>query len=263
MILNPIQGQIPTGDQIIYAAADTVYFDLYARALIVSASRNMPHLGVHIHIYNPTEAQLSWASSQNNLTCTWETTNDKDLKNVAKYWPQRTDLENPRQHEMQKKSRSMSGTDFLKLVHNTYYACARFVRLAEILPEKTICLSLDVDGLIRKKFAMDFESRDIYLYEKPKDHTHLAGALLFQPNAGCRNFLTEYAQSLRNSLEQNDIYWFLDQITLDRIVPKYNKGLLPMSYIDWAMRADSAIWSAKGKRKELDIFRKELNKYQS
>ena len=115
MILNPIQGQIPTGDQIIYAAADTVYFDLYARALIVSASRNMPHLGVHIHIYNPTEAQISWANGQNNLTYTWETTNDKNLKNVAKYWPQRTDLENFRQHEMQKKSHSMSGTNFLKL----------------------------------------------------------------------------------------------------------------------------------------------------
>jgi hypothetical protein len=34
-----------------------------------------------------------------------------------------------------------------------------------------------------------------------------------------------------------------------------------MSYIDWAMREDSAIWSAKGKRKELEIFKKEQDKY--
>jgi hypothetical protein len=34
-----------------------------------------------------------------------------------------------------------------------------------------------------------------------------------------------------------------------------------MSYIDWAMRAESAIWSAKGKRKELDIFKNEQQKY--
>ena len=34
-----------------------------------------------------------------------------------------------------------------------------------------------------------------------------------------------------------------------------------MSYIDWAMKSDSAIWSAKGKRKELDVFKQEQRKY--
>jgi hypothetical protein len=34
-----------------------------------------------------------------------------------------------------------------------------------------------------------------------------------------------------------------------------------MSYIDWAMRGESAIWSAKGKRKELEIFKEEQRKY--
>jgi hypothetical protein len=53
----------------------------------------------------------------------------------------------------------------------------------------------------------------------------------------------------------------LDQVVLDQLVPKFNKGLLPMSYIDWAMRADSAIWSAKGKRKELAVFQQEQAKY--
>jgi hypothetical protein len=66
---------------------------------------------------------------------------------------------------------------------------------------------------------------------------------------------------LRSAIEQDDIYWFLDQVLLDQLVPQYNKGLLPMSYIDWAMRAESAIWSAKGKRKELDIFKQEQRKY--
>jgi hypothetical protein len=54
----------------------------------------------------------------------------------------------------------------------------------------------------------------------------------------------------------------LDQFILDAIVPQYKKGLLPMSYIDWAMRPESAIWSAKGKRKELEIFKREQSKYQ-
>jgi hypothetical protein len=58
-----------------------------------------------------------------------------------------------------------------------------------------------------------------------------------------------------------ELYWFLDQLILDQIVPKYRKGLLPMSYIDWAMKPESPIWSAKGPRKELDIFKKEQQKY--
>ena len=66
---------------------------------------------------------------------------------------------------------------------------------------------------------------------------------------------------MRASIEQDDLYWFLDQFILDQLVLKYHKGLLPMSYIDWAMRDDSAIWSAKGKRKELEIFKQEQKKY--
>ena len=65
----------------------------------------------------------------------------------------------------------------------------------------------------------------------------------------------------RSSINEDDLYWFLDQFILDILVPKYHKGLLPMSYIDWAMRPESSIWSAKGKRKELDIFKQEQNKY--
>jgi hypothetical protein len=35
-----------------------------------------------------------------------------------------------------------------------------------------------------------------------------------------------------------------------------------LTYIDWHMSPTSAIWSAKGKRKHLEIFVQELKKYQ-
>jgi hypothetical protein len=104
-------------------------------------------------------------------------------------------------------------------------------------------------------------TEDFYLYEKPKDGTHLAGAILFNGQPQSNAFLQEYAAELKTNIEQNELYWFLDQLILDQLVPKYCKGLLPMSYIDWAMRAESPIWSAKGKRKELDIFKQEQRKY--
>ena len=90
----------------------------------------------------------------------------------------------------------------------------------------------------------------------------MAGAILYTPKATAVQFIKELAQVIRHEIEQDNIYWFLDQHSLDSVIAKYNKGLLPISYVDWRMQSDSAIWSAKGKRKELEIFKQELRKYQ-
>jgi hypothetical protein len=163
---------------------------------------------------------------------------------------------------MYKKGQKLGRDALLKLLRQTYYACVRFVRLAELLRPGQRCLSIDVDGLVRGQFVDQLGTQDFYLYEKPKDGTHLAGAILFNGTASSHDFLQEYAQRLRTSIEQDDLYWFLDQLVLDQLVPQYHKGLLPMSYIDWSMRDDSTIWSAKGPRKELDVFKQEQGKYQ-
>jgi hypothetical protein len=73
--------------------------------------------------------------------------------------------------------------------------------------------------------------------------------------------IQQLAAAIKHEIEADNIYWFLDQHCLDRLIPGFNRGLLPISYVDWHMRPDSAIWSAKGKRKELEIFKKELGRY--
>jgi hypothetical protein len=261
MTLNPLEGQKPQGSELLYAAADTLYFDLYARPLIVSAARNCADRRIHIHVYNPNPAQIQWAQQYPNCSISWETVDNHALHKIACRWTKRKDFVNDRQIQMYKKSQTMPPEQFGKLVSNTYYACVRFVRLNQLLSSESTCLSLDVDGIIRAKFSMTFSEQDIYCYQKPKDGTHLAGALLFQSHSGSRQFLSEYAECLEAAIQQDDLYWFLDQVILDQLIPKYRRGLLPMSYIDWAMRADSAIWSAKGKRKDLEIFKREIKKY--
>jgi len=261
MIINSIEGQKPQSQYLLYAAADQIYFDRYAKPLIVSAAKNCSQVPVHIHIYDPLPAQLSWASQRSNLTVSWETVDHSGLAKIAKRWHKRKEFANDRQIQMFKKSQTLGIPEFQQLINNTYYACMRFVRLAEILSSETTCLSLDVDGLVRSGFSMDLPEQDIYCYEKPKDGTHLAGALLFQPHQGSRQFLYDYAKLIRESIIEGDLYWFLDQVILDQLIPQYRKGLLPMSYIDWAMRPGSAIWSAKGRRKDLEIFRRECAKY--
>jgi hypothetical protein len=262
MNLPPIQGTLDQSGFFVYAAADAVYFDTHAKPLINSVLQNSPGTGVHVHVYDPREDQLEFCRQRSGVSMTWETTNPVEFEQAVNEWQTRTNFANDRQRQMWKKGQKLGQGELSILIRQTYYACVRFVRLAELLRPGQRCLSIDVDGLVRGRFVDQLGNEDFYLYEKPKDGTHLAGALLFNGTAGSHNFLQEYAQHLRSSIDKNDLYWFLDQIILDQLVPKYHKGLLPMSYIDWAMRDESAIWSAKGQRKELEVFKQEQGKYQ-
>jgi len=261
MMLPPLQGSLSQDRFFIYAAADSVYFDLHARPLIKSVLANTPEYGVHIHIYDPRPEQIEFCNNHPGVSCTFEYTDDLAFDRVCSYWQTRTNLTNERQQQMAKKGRSGGPVELKKLIKQTYYACMRFVRLAELLKPGQRCLSIDVDGLVRGKFSVDLGDAAFYLYEKPKDGTHLAGALLFNGQSESHAFLQEYSAMLRTNIEQQELYWFLDQLILDQIVPRYRKGLLPMSYIDWAMKEGSPIWSAKGKRKELELFKQEQRKY--
>jgi len=260
MNIPSLQGKLEQRDFFIYAAADEKYFDLYAKPLINSVIKNTPEYGIHIHIYNPRQDQIEFCNKP-NVSCTYEYINDTDFEIVRDLWYKRTEFTNDRQRQMRKKGDTLGPLELLKLVRQTYFACARFIRLAEIKQQSQHCLAIDVDGLVRKSFTYNLGNADFYLYEKPKDGTHLAGALLFNDSNKSTDFLQEYAALIKDSIQKDDVYWFLDQFILDNVVPKYKKGLLPMSYIDWAMRPESSIWSAKGKRKELDIFKREQAKY--
>ena len=257
----PLLGNLDQNRFFIYAAADTVYFDLHARPLINSITTNTPEYGVHVHIYDPRPDQIEFCRTRPGVTCTYENLDDTGFQQAADYWLTRSTFSNDRQQQMHKKGQKLGREELLKLIRQTYYACGRFTRLAELLRPGQRCLSIDVDGLVRRPFTDQLGTDDFYLYEKPKDGTHLAGAILFNGTAGTHAFLQEYARRLQASMDQDDLYWFLDQFILDQLAPGYRKGLLPMSYIDWAMRDESAIWSAKGKRKELTIFKQEQQKY--
>lgn len=259
--MPPINGNVSQTGFFIFAAADTLYFDTHAKPLINSVLSNAPGVGCHIHIYDPRPDQIEFCN-QPGVSCTYEHIDATEFNHVTHYWLSRVSFANDRQRQMYKKGQTLGAAELAKLIRQTYYACTRFIRLAEILKPEQRCLALDVDGLVRGPFIHDLGDSDFYLYRKPKDGTHLAGALLFNGQPGSNQFLQKYAEQLRKNIDENELYWFLDQIILDQLVPSYNVGLLPMSYIDWAMRDDSAIWSAKGKRKELDIFKNEQRKYQ-
>lgn len=261
MQLPTIQGDLPQQDFFIYTAADSVYFDIHARPLIESIRKNTSY-SVHVHIYNPTDDQLTFCKSRTNVSCTYEFIKFDQNDQIKDHWLKKSSFSNGKEIQMQNKIRSCNTDQIDALIKQTYYACVRFIRLQEIKNPLQQCLAIDVDGIVRNKFPYQtFSNDDVHLYRKPKTGAYLAGAIFLQNTIGSNNFLTEYAQSLRDNFLENNIYWFLDQKVLDSIVTRFKVGSLSIGYIDWSMKGGSYIWSAKGKKKEIDIFKKEQQKY--
>ena len=266
MILPPLQGNLSQSNFFVYAAADSAYFEQYGRTLINSVFKNTSY-GVHMHIYNPTQDQIVFCDQLDRVSVTWEYVNQEHMESAVKLWSS-TALGEPYLSRRNKMLGTKVVDKTLPLKENvqqwlfkTYYACARFIRLAELSTTPVKCLAIDVDGLVRSNFSYQFsDNRDFYLYEKEKGG-HLAGALLTTESEGSQQFIQHLAQVIKTEIEQDNIFWFLDQWALDKIVNNYNKGPLPINYIDWYMNPASAIWSAKGKRKDLDVFKKEQRKY--
>ncbi len=273
MILPSLQGNFHQTGFFIYAAADSRYFDLYGKSLINSVLANTDH-GVHIHIYNPTQVQIEFCQRP-KVSATWEHTLPHQFNAAYDFWS-RNDLPEPaasRKIKMLGLKQYENNQDLMAWIKKTYYACMRFVRLAEFLPVPMRFLEIDVDGIVRKSFDTVLphdNATDIYLYEKTKkDKTtgeikrtgHLAGSILFTDKPQALQFAKDLADLIRQNIASDNIYWFLDQHSLDQVIVDYRKGLLPMSYIDWHMDRDSSIWTAKGRRKELEIFQHELRRY--
>lgn len=274
MILPQIQGIFRQRDFFIYAAADTRYFDLYGRALINSVLVNTTH-GVHVHIYDPTPDQLKFCQ-RDRISVTWENIPGDLLDRAVAFWS-RWDLPEPyasRKTKMLGLKQYADNRDLALWLRKTYYACMRFVRLAEVLDRPQRFLEIDIDGIVRRPFDIQFaddDQRDIYVYEKTKIDKitkeirrtgHLAGSILFTDKPQALQFARDLGNAIRREIESDNIYWFLDQHCLDHVINQYRKGLLPMSYIDWRMDPNSSIWTAKGRRKELEIFQRELARYQ-
>jgi hypothetical protein len=146
-------------------------------------------------------------------------------------------------------------------IKKTYYACARFVRLAELFQAGPV-LALDIDAVVRKPWTTLSAHHDFYLHHiAGRKARYLAGGLWINPSNFSKKFLKEYRDQLITYLTNDYIYWGLDQDLLEPIVPQYNHGQLPISYIDWNMHPDSYIWTAKGTRKDLVAFVSEQQKY--
>jgi hypothetical protein len=258
MQIPQLNGKLSYSDFFIFAACDEHYFDDFAPALINSIKFNTDHK-IHLHVFNPRQDQLDFCS-QNRVSVSFESVPLELFGEAASKWNIEYADEPLKSQKLRTLTAMTKGKDIniQDRMRKTYYACSRFIRLQQLLEEQDF-FAIDIDALVRKPVE-NLKNKDFYIYHiSGAKARFLAGGIYGSVRS--KTFLKDYSDELRKYLQADYIYWGLDQDVLDNIVPKYSWSKLPDSYIDWNMRPNSAVWTAKGTRKDLAVFLNEKKKY--
>lgn len=254
MIIPNSYGNLPDVPFFVYAACDEHYFDEFGKCFAVSAQANSK-VPVHLHLFNPRPDQLDFCHAR-SISVTYEYVTLDLFENAANALSRQ---ESPQLKSTLTAMSKGSDSTIVERIQKTYYACARFMRLAEL---QSSALLLDVDAVVRKPIPTLGNEHDIHLHRIfGKKARCLAGAIYINNTANGQQFIKDYANALMSTITQDRIYWGVDQDLLDTVVSNYNHGQLPTSLIDWNMQPDSVIWTAKGTRKSLEVFVNEQKKY--
>jgi hypothetical protein len=262
-MLPELYGKLTANGFFIYSACDQKYFEEFGKIFLNSALKNTPHF-VHLHVFNPTKETIESCQSKDRVSLSYEFVDRASFKVAAGKWSKAPSdefnkIRYDRTINAMSKGKDLDLTD---RIEKTYYACVRFIRLAELVTEKDSFFAADIDAVIRKDIPVLPKDKDCYLHKiTGKKARILAGGIYTQGNRNGYLFLKEFAEKLKNNIENDYLYWSLDQDVLDTVAPKYTTGDLPISLIDWDMKQDSAVWTAKGLRKDSAVFIAEQKKY--
>ena len=300
MIMPPMHGELKANDFFVYAACDNIYFDMFGKALVNSVVKNTD-AQLHLHIFNPRDNQLLLLEGYDQVSVSYEYVLPHVFNTAAEKWRQQpprykksnsialgevpanesistrlldsftsifTKLQEPNNLEYLryvatiKAIKRGADKDIRDRMKKTYYACARFIRLNDLVTNQMAFLAIDIDAVVRKNLPLLSPNHDFYIHrvmgKKPR---FLAGGIYCNNTASGSSFFNNYSKLLLKNISKDYLYWGLDQDILGELVPKYNWEQLPLSYVDWFMNSDSQIWTAKGKRKDLKIFKEEQEKY--
>lgn len=263
MMIPPLYGKLDQQGFFIFVACDRHYFSEFGKTIINSIEVNSS-FGIHVHLYNPLDEQIAFCQSRLRVSVSYEYVPLEIFESAANKWL--TVPEDPidrlNYERILTSMRKSNDVSIQERIQRTYYACARFIRLKELVSSSQSLLAIDVDAIVRSNIVPLTSDYDFYIHHiTGKKARFLAGGIYLTGSIKGYEFLTEYANSLQNNILSDRLYWGIDQDVLDNIVPKYNFGQLPMPYIDWEMGLESFIWTAKGKRKELEVFINEQKKY--
>ncbi len=222
-----------SGDLALFLACDPKYLDRHGLAALASFALAHPgkRLGAHLHLYDPTAAAAASARQAAR-------TLGLDLVLTEETAPAEADPAR----------------------RGTYYACARFCRLAEALAAHDApILALDADAIVRRDVTpLLARVPHAALACSPLTvpwNRHPAGFVLLNRSAQAARFLAEAALLVGDSLGRGRRLWFLDQWALllaARRAPHAIRRLPWRCVYDTEFGEDSWVWQANDRRKSQD-----------
>jgi len=231
---------LSTDDQLLlYSACDSVYVD-YAVSLIRSVDVFSPGFVFLLHLINPDKDVLERIIQLPNLLLDTRLSVSTEYKNLSK---------------------------FTQEERRTYFACARFLHLAELLPKLNIAvLCLDADSLIVNNIDLDFTDKpkaEVCLVRRDLDANVAeevavaTGSIWMRPLSEVHRLITNVAKEIEQAFANKSASWFIDQITFYRQIKLLGSEVqvrnIKRKYADWDFRDASIVWTGKGDRKHLDL----------
>lgn len=262
MQLPEVFGSINQQTFFVYVACDQTYFDRFAKSLVNSVLTNTT-VGIHIHVFNPTDDTLLLYKNVSRVSMSYEYFNATIFQNAANFWDVKHNQENnAAKYEKITKCMSKRGdTELLSNIVKTYYTCARFIRLEQLTTINDSFFAIDIDAIVRKNIVIPEDSKTIYVHKSYDKYRVPAGALLIKGSNTSRKFLKKYSDTMTELFKLDYIYWSMDQEILTKLVDKYDVGILDRTFVDWDMSSDSIVWTAKGIRKNWQKFTEEQQLY--
>lgn len=222
MLLKNISGNTNLKGKFFYFAADNLYFNEYGKALISSLKKYAPWANIHCHLYNPKKLDLFWCNV-NRVTTTYEKidANRKEFKALC--------------------------------------ACIRFVRIPEIFNNRSKIISLDCDMIAIKNIPeCDFDKdTDVSRTVIRKSGYPIASSVSFGNDRARKIF----SNRLRKEIENDNIYWYLDQHILETMVKEQIFQTMENKWSNYNLNEEGFMWAAKGDRKFSKAYIKETSKF--
>ena len=165
MILPELHGKLQQTGRFVYSAFDEKYFDDYAEPLINSIKQNTQQ-GVHLHVYNPRPDQLEFLESCTGVGYSWEHTALDLFDRATNLLIERARIP-PLDEELRRSENAMgksTDTHLRDRIQKTYYACARFIRMAQLLEQPCEALMIDSDAVVRSQIPKLDSAVDVYLH---------------------------------------------------------------------------------------------------
>ena len=200
-------------------AADSKYFNDWAKTLYHSIRQHAPWAHIHFHLFDPQDSDINWLENH-----------------LCSYTQERTPESYASDHE----------TSVL------YWSAARYMRVTEIYEDHVRLIDLDVDSVMvndlsQEKFSADLESTWVPTAKK-RETLSLCSAIGFGADQG-RYHVRE---KLEHVYLTDRLSWALDQRLCDELLVD---GLIQpqdLRYTNYKFDPAAFIWTGKGDR----VFKK-------